>query len=536
MNPAKDETVRSNSAITNHGKENWPSRSISWAAWVACGIAFVLSAYHYVVVKHSFFDDVFIYLHIARNAVESGTWQYFPVVDRGALLASSPLKLVLLTVATAVAQVFGYGARSLDDAQFVLLLTGLFGWLLFLPFWSGRTRQYSIAGVVYFLSATALASVFDFEGGLLFLWVLTLAMLLSRDDKSGTLAFLLPLGGLIRPDLALLVYACVFALAATDVKVRRRLLSMRWGLVLLAPAIWVAVALAFSVYPVPVTYWTKATIPNLVEQASFLERMFERIGAVLAAPGYLNSRSATAIGVAFVMLGLAVTLTRCRQAALVATVVLVLAIALFSRMPASFWWYYDNLVLVAMALLLANGLLSDASEPGAGRIISALLVIGVLALAVGTKGLRDQPGIWSLAQQDSGRAQGYLFLARHSVGDGSVALPQLGRVLIKNPELGITSYFTGKGAWIWDGASLAQPLDISEVRQSVLRYAYPPSLRFDASVDAQTLVDRVGQQLPVVEAWAMEDRDFDKARKVCQHVIVEGALCVNSFRVIAPSR
>jgi hypothetical protein len=513
-----------------------PRKLVWWAAWVACGMAFALAAHHYAVVKHGFFDDVFIYLHIARNAVESGTWQYFPVVDRGALLASSPLKLVLLTFATAVANVVGFGGRSLDDAQVVLLLAGLFGWLLFLPSWRGRTGQYAVAGVVYFLSATALASAFDFEGGLLFLWVFTLAMLLSRDDARRGLAVVLPLGGLIRPDLALLVYIGVLALAATEASVRRRLLAMRWELLLVAPVAWVVVALAFSVYPVPITYWTKAAIPNLVEQASFLERMFERIGAVLAAPGVLSSRSATTIGVAFILLGLAATLPRCRQAALVGTGVVVAAIALFSRMPASFWWYYDNLVLVVMAQLLANVLLSDATEPGAGRAISAALVIGVLALAVGTKGLRDQPGIWSLAQQDSGRAKGYLFLARNAVGDGSVTLPQLGRVLIKNPELGITSYFTGKGAWIWDGAGLAQPLDIPEVRRSALRYAYPPSLRFDASVDAQTLVDRAGQPLPVVEAWAMEDRDFDKARKVCQHVIVEGALCVNPFRVITPSR
>jgi len=109
-------------------------------------------------------------------------------------------------------------------------------------------------------------------------------------------------------------------------------------------------------------------------------------------------------------------------------------------------------------------------------------------------------------------------------------------VLVKNPEMGIISYFSGRGAWIWDGAGLAQPMDVREVKQSLLRYAYPTSLRQDAINDAATLVNRLGQTLPVVEVWGMEDRDFDKARKVCQQVIVEGALCVNPFRIIAPSR
>jgi hypothetical protein len=135
----------------------------------ALGAASLLAAYHYLVVKGSFYDDVFIYLHMARNAVESGTWQYFPVVDREALLASSPLKLVLLSIATALASVAGFGARSLDSAQFILLLTGGFGWLVFAPFWRGRMAIYALAGAIYALSATAFAASFDFEGGLLFL-------------------------------------------------------------------------------------------------------------------------------------------------------------------------------------------------------------------------------------------------------------------------------------------------------------------------------------------------------------------------------
>jgi hypothetical protein len=60
-------------------------------------------------------------------------------------------------------------------------------------------------------------------------------------------------------------------------------------------------------------------------------------------------------------------------------------------------------------------------------------------------------------------------------------------------------------------------------------------LRLDAVEDAQVLVNRAGQSLTVVDVWAMEDRDFDKARKVCKYVIVEGALCVNPFRVVTPA-
>lgn len=504
-------------------------------AWTALGAAALLAAYHYLVVKVSFFDDVFIYLHMARNAVESGTWQYFPIVDREALLASSPLKLVLLSIATALASLVGLGERSLDNAQFILLLTGLFGWLAFAPFWRGRMAVHALAGAVYALSATAFTASFDFEGGLLFLWILSLVLQFVRDDpEPRVLALLLPVGGLIRPDFALIVYAVLLAMVVTDASVRQRLLAMRWAWLAAAPALWVVLALSLSVYPIPVTYWTKAAIPTLVEQESFLQKLFERVGLVLNAPGAVSPKTATMMGVLLMLLFVVVSLPRVRHAAAVGIAAVVVSVGLFGRMPASFWWYYENLVLVVLAVLLANAVFERRPGFGLVRVASGVLIAVVLLMGAGSKALRDHPGIWSFGRDDAGRTKGYLFLAHHANGDGTYTLPEVGRVLVKNPEMGITAYFTGAGGWIWDGAGLAQPLDVPVVRRSRLRYAYPPSLRLDAGEDAQALVDRAGQALQVVEVWAMEDRDFEKARKACKYVIVEGALCVNPFRAMMP--
>jgi hypothetical protein len=511
------------------------SRIAGALAWAALGAATLLASYHYLVVKQSFFDDVFIYLHMARNAVESGTWQYFPVVDREALLASSPLKLVLLTAATAIASVIGFGTRSLDHAQLILLLAGALGWLAFVPLWRRRMAVYALAGAIYALSATIFAASFDFEGGLLFLWICSLVLHLIREDvQPRALALLLPVGGLIRPDLALVVYTVLLAVAATDPTVRQRLFGMRWPWLLVAPLLWVALALSLSVYPLPVTYWAKAVVPTLFEQESFLQKVFERVGLVMGAPGAMSPNTATVIGVLVLALAASVTLPRTRNPAVVGIAVVVVCVGLFGRMPANFWWYYENVVLVVLGVLLVNVVFERRPGFGLVRATSGLLIAAVLLFGVWSKSLRDQPGLWSFARDAAGRTKGYLFLARHANGDGTYTLPELGRVLLKNPEVGITSYFSGRGAWIWDSAGLAQPLDIPAVRRSVLRYAYPPSLRVDAVEDAQSLVDRAGEPLQVVEAWAMEDRDFDKARKVCKVVIVEGALCVNPFRTMTP--
>jgi hypothetical protein len=503
------------------------------AAWLALCFALALVSYHYLAVKQSFFDDVFIYLHMARNAVESGTWQYFPVVERHALLASSPFKLVLLTLGTAVASILGFGSRTLGDAQVVLLLTGVIGWLVFAPFWRRHLDLYALTGTVYFLSATAFAAAFDFEGGLLFLWLVTLLRLLSEPAcQPRALALLLPLGGLIRPDLALIVYTVLAVVAMTDHSVRRRLLEMRLAWLFFVPAVWILLALLFSVYPIPVTYWAKAAIPTLVEQASFLQKVFERIGLVMVAPGQISAKSGTTLGVLVVGTFASLSIPRLRVPAAVGIATVAVSVALFGRMPASFWWYYENLLLLMLALLFSQVVFESRSKCPVGWTASAFTIVVVMTIAVGSKSLRDSPGIWSFATPDSGRSKGYLFLARHANGDGTYTLPEVGRVLIKNPEMGITSYFTGKGAWIWDGAGLAQPLDMAEVRNSRLRYAYPPRLRLEASEDAQAMVDRVAGRLAVVEVWAMEDRNFEEARKKCRYVIVEGALCINPYREI----
>jgi hypothetical protein len=512
-------------------------QSVDIAAWTLFALAFAFVAYHYVVVKKSYFDDVFIYLHMARNGVEAGTWQYFPVVERSALLASSPFKLVILTVATGIAHLVGFAGRTVEDAEFVLLCAGFLGWLVFLPFWRDRLTQYAVAGAIYFLSATAFSSAFDFEGGLLFLWVLSLAAVLTRPiDSPRSLALLLPIGGLIRPDLALIVYAILLGMVVAEPRIRERLLSVSFGWLFAIPAVWVALSLTFSVYPIPVTYWTKASIPRLFEDATLLQLVFERLGTVMAAPSTFSRGTATIVGALVLLLAMVLALSRTSRPVLVGAVAVLATVLLFGRLPASSWWYYDNILLVVLALLCLNIAQPVGDGAQAVRIASATLLFVVLGLAVGTKAFRDQPGLWSFDEARAGRAQGYLFLARNANGDGSYTLPQVGRVLVKNPEMGIISYFSGRGAWIWDGAGLAQPMDVREVKQSLLRYAYPTSLRQDAINDAATLVNRLGQTLPVVEVWGMEDRDFDKARKVCQQVIVEGALCVNPFRIIAPSR
>jgi hypothetical protein len=61
-------------------------------------------------------------------------------------------------------------------------------------------------------------------------------------------------------------------------------------------------------------------------------------------------------------------------------------------------------------------------------------------------------------------------LGSKAIGDGSYELAGIGNVFIKNPEIGMTSYFSGDKAWLWDSGGLAQPLPDPLVQNSSLRH------------------------------------------------------------------
>ncbi|MGL4233279.1 MAG: hypothetical protein ACRCWJ_18070, partial [Casimicrobium sp.] len=138
-----------------------------------CAIAIVVLWIHYHDVKRSYFDDTFIYLHVAQNAVELGTWQYFPIADRPALVASSPLKAIVLTTATFIAWPFTGGERSLAAAATVLPITAFITPFFFLAFWWRDKMRFAQLLLPYALLAMALDAVVEFEAGLIYWWIAT---------------------------------------------------------------------------------------------------------------------------------------------------------------------------------------------------------------------------------------------------------------------------------------------------------------------------------------------------------------------------
>lgn len=493
--------------------------------------AFAAFAWFYLAMRQAFFDDVFIYLHMARNGADLGSWQYFPLVDRPALLASSPLKITLLTVAAWLTGIAGYADRTFDAAKLSLVVYAPLAWLMWWPFWRNRTVAFVMLGVAYFVLALALDATVDFEGGLLFLWVATLVILLPEAERRlRELGWALPLGFLIRPDVAIPVFAAVVVLLR-----RSRIKPLLKELLVAGAAIafvWIVISWTMNVWPIPSTYWGKAVIPKMFEEKHMIELFFERIGWVTGFRILGSPAQATALG-ALIVLGFLFAVVKDGHTRAAAAVATLMAILLLLRAPANFWWYYQNIVLSmlggALGIVVATASLARSSRSKMPALPAATFVLAVLTVLMLGKAGQDGPHLWSVSKPS--RAQGYQYLASRALGDGTYDLPGVGRVLIKNPEMGMPNYFAGERGWMWDSAGLAQPLDDPRVMGSALRHFYPRSVRRSVKEDARTLADRAGIPLRVVEVWAMEDRNFEAARKVCRYVIVEGAICANDFTV-----
>ncbi len=502
----------------------FPKRLQIAISLIVVAVAIILLWIHYHDVKRSYFDDTFIYLHVAQNAVEFGTWQYFPIVDRPALLASSPLKAIVLTTATLIAWPFTGGERSLAAAATILPITAFITPLFFLPFWWRDTTRFAQLLVPYALLAVALDAVVEYEAGLIYWWIATVIRDFVEHKRDRGAAFAVALGPFVRPDIALIgLFALVLAHQSRGDKLRS--LFRNWVIAGLLLAIgWALICFAFDVWPIPTTYWTKAALPKLFDTSFMVTFFVERMGEVVLGASPWRSRSfANALGLLWVVL---IVVIAARSAALAqwrVVALLLFVVLLISRTPANFWWYYQNAFVAFVAVAVILLAMQRANN---ARVACIVLSLTAIAVVVPSRALREPNISWHFERQS--RVQGYLAMARTFAPNGTIELPGLGRGFLHNPEIGITSYFGGRNAWIWDGGGLAQAQP--DAMKSLLRYFYPKRLRELPQADAARLAG-ARTDIPLFIAWATDSRDpaHDVSGK-CSHMLYERAICVSGVR------
>ncbi|MGL4230334.1 MAG: hypothetical protein ACRCWJ_03125, partial [Casimicrobium sp.] len=376
----------------------------------------------------------------------------------------------------------------------------------------------------YALLAMALDAVVEFEAGLIYWWIATVI----RDfvDRKGerSAAFAVALGPFVRPDIAL-VGLLTLVLAHQSRGDKLWPLFRKWIVAGVFLALgWSLICFAFGVWPIPTTYWTKTALPKLFDTSFMVTFFVERMGDVALGVAPWKSRSfATALGLLWCSL---IVVIAARSAALAQwriVALLLFVILLMSRTPANFWWYYQNALVAFVAVAVV--LLATQSANNA-RAACIVLSLSAIAIVLPSRTLREPDIMWHFDKPS--RVQGYLAMARTFAPDGTIELPGLGRGYLHNPEIGVTSYFGGRNAWIWDGGGLAQAQP--DAMKSRLRYFYPKRLRELPQADAARLAG-VRNDLPLFIAWATESRDpaYDVHGK-CKHMLHDRAICVSDVR------
>jgi hypothetical protein len=487
-------------------------------------VAVVLMFVQYISVKHSYFDDTFIYLHIAQNAVESGTWQYFPNTERPALLASSPIRIVALTIATFIAWPLTLGARTLESAALILPLSAIVTCFVFLPFWWRDRWRFLLFAVPYFLFAATFEAIAEFEAGLLYWWIVTIVRDYVERVDTRLASFAVVIGIFIRPDVAIVVLTALSLAYGSRGQLDRRRL-MRWTIAGLVLAIaWLTLSSLFGVWPLPTTYWTKGALPKLFDSSQMISFLSPRLGESAFGSWRQAISVSAAISIAWLAFLVAVAAQSRAFAGWRLLVLFVVTILLLSRLPANYHWYYQNMWISGAALALTLWVCVPVASAAHARQASIIALV-VLSVSIPLAGrlLRDSGLPWDFARPT--RAQGYLAMAKTFDRAGTIELPGLGRGYLKNPELGITAYFGGRNSWIWDSAGLAQPHP--DARNGKLQSLYRKRLHKPPTEDIAKLSEGHAA-FPIFEVWALDNRD-PTAHAQCRYVVFDGSVCVSNI-------
>lgn len=444
----------------------------------------------------SFLDDAFIYLALARNVVEAHTAQLFPIAGNEGLVASSPLRLLLLVPSYLVGTWVHDAAPSREVASLTFFVSGLLTSLLFLPFFRTRRDEWLAVATVAGLLASTTNSMLQMEGAMIFWSVYCLVRGFAGAGPPRTVAWLVPLLFLVRVEFG------VAALLATLLW-RRRPDAPRidvWTMIAIAgavAAVWVMIARALGVWPVPTTFLTKVHTGALRRFGPpFLRTFAEVLAQYLWLPeARLGQRIVVGCGAAACGLLLAY-----RRHGRLAAVLLVGVTLILGSGPGNFVWYHENVMLATIATMLA--MLAAETAPSGYRWRLLLVVLSLLGANAAVRCGRNDRLPWQLLPPPA-YGGSLVWLAERHEGKGLFRVPVAGAddrasAFVSIAEIGIVSYFAGASCWLFDSSGLAQAGQLPGVRDSPLTLVYPARV-LRTAIEELEIVRPPGKGAPLYE-------------------------------------
>ena len=486
-------------------------------------------AFFTIFQKTSLLDDAFIYMHVANNVLETGTARFFPITDNPGLVTSSPLKLMVLIPAAAVARVLTDPARSIEAVRVTLVLYGIFACLIFLPFYRGHIKHWLLGLVFAGLVARSTETGLQMEGLLLFWTLFTWFFVfieLSEDKRFfQRLGYILALMMITRPEYG---FAAMVLMLVYVARRRSRSALIAFGQPFLVVGIgWLIIASVLRVYPIPTTYLSKVVTAELdwFSGGTFWNMLSMRGQYMFFANVF--SHTAVVIAGVIVMAGVITAASRCYIWFVAFAGLSLLAVL---RSAGAFLWYTENYFIVMLTICFAIAIDIWKKERTRRRMIELVVVLVPLVLFFANGITRNRPMSWNFRDKMT-RAHCYTYTARKVADQGRFDFGEMGTFYVAMTEIGIVSYFAGAGVWLLDQSGLAQPGSLPGIVDHALAIFYPRSVLISDKEELEELYKKFGIEEGKYPIYLVQGSpDLKHVEGLCDHYIVDVGVCLRRLR------
>lgn len=482
-------------------------------------VLWIAVALHAFGRDSAWLDDAFITLHVSGNVLEQGTARYFPIAENPSLLASSPLRMLVLVPSLAIARLVTDVPRSLEEAEVAFVLAGIVTCLLAGVFFRGR-RQAWLAGCAgAALLCLATESALQMEG-LLLAWLAWALLLNGARSSPARTGAIVGLALLARPEFGL---AAILVLGvAMLVQSRRNFLRFVAALCAVG-AVWIVVAAALGVWPVPTTILTKIlSATNHVFRSPPFGAVWPR-----SVRGMFLFRLGTDALAWPVLAVIAVALATSGRRVVAGLVVWILALSALWTSPGNYPWYHENVAILLLVLAIA-GLAGGTGRAGALHRARVMVLAGFVGMFLLSSTGRDRPTPYGF-EEGPRRGRIYRDVALHHVGQGLFQFPGGERTYLHVTEIGMIAWFAGGDVWLADHFGLAQLRNLDGARESAAAVLYPNAVMRDYVEEFDRVVRRAGPPTPWIQLSGVEIEPRLMFPERCSYRSPSGLYCVVPF-------
>jgi hypothetical protein len=459
--------------------------------------------------KTGFLEDAFIYLNIAKNILDSGTAQFFLVSDNHSLLASSPLRLLILIPSMLIARIFTDLNLSIETARLTFFLSGILSSLIFIPFFRTQIKVWGYGFIFSGILSLSTETALQMEGLLLF-WLLFSFFILVNNfglvnkNSLRQIGILVGLLFLTRPEYGLIAFLVLLGVVAYQ---RNLSLFRSYFIpVVICGVCWIIISLFLHVWPIPTTYLTKIITAELnLFGPTFNAGFSEKFNDYFLKDFHANTSLILALCTSYLLVISWKNLLLHLSAFFIVVVAL-----LISQGAGNYLWYYENFFIIFLAvgffILVRYFFLKPAKQNLLPVIFSGIMLLMFIKSSI----VRNPLFAWDF--MTISRAFSYQHINEKHIGNGLFKFDGLSPTYIKMVEIGIVSYFGDSSLWIYDTGGLAQAGTLKGTKDSFFSIFYPNSILMSSAEEYAKLCDLFLKSSKentchLHDAWAIYDSE-----------------------------